>query len=86
MISTLKELKEFLESKQIPIKSYNGWQLVIGKSTWGMAHDVLYCNREPVTKKEILTDKQFLDELNVQIAIADTADKIDTLQDIVNAD
>jgi hypothetical protein len=41
---------------------------------------------ETYTKKEILTDKQFLNELNVQIAIADTADKIDTIQDIVNAD
>jgi len=38
------------------------------------------------TSKEVLTDDQFLNELNVQIAIADTVDKIDTIQDIVNAD
>ena len=38
------------------------------------------------TKQEVLTDSQFLNELNVQIAIADTVDKIDTLQDIVNTD
>ena len=41
---------------------------------------------ETYTKKEILTDQQFLNELNVQIAIADSVDKIDTLQDIVSAD
>lgn len=41
---------------------------------------------ETYTKKEVLSDTQFLNELNVQIAIADNVDKIDTLQDIVNAD
>jgi len=38
------------------------------------------------TSKEVLTDDQFLNELNVQIAVADSVDKIDTLQEIVNAD
>ena len=51
---SLSELKAFLESKQIQIKSYNGWQIVIGNDTWGMSNDVIYCNKDPVTKKEIL--------------------------------
>jgi hypothetical protein len=38
------------------------------------------------TKSEVLSDEQFLNELNVQIAVADSVDKIDTLQEIVNAD
>ena len=38
------------------------------------------------TSKEVLSDDQFLNELNVQIAVADSVDKIDTLQEIVNAD
>jgi hypothetical protein len=38
------------------------------------------------TKSETLTDDQLINELNVQIAIADSVDKIDTLKEIVNAD
>jgi hypothetical protein len=55
---SLNELKQFLESKAIKIKFYNGWKLLVGKDTWGMAHDVLYCNNEPVHKKEILVRAQ----------------------------
>ena len=51
---TLNELKQFLESKEIKIKFYNGWKMIVGKDTWGMAHDILYCNSEPVHKKEVL--------------------------------
>ena len=55
---TLVELKQFLESKQIHVKSYNGWQLVVGKETWGMINDVYYCGNTPVAKKEILKTAQ----------------------------
>jgi hypothetical protein len=55
---SLNELKQFLESKAIKIKFYNGWKLIVGKDTWGMAHDILYCNSEPVHKKEILVRAQ----------------------------
>jgi hypothetical protein len=55
---SLAELRDFLESKEIKIKSYNGWQIVVGKETWGMAHDVIYCGAEPVAKKEILNRAQ----------------------------
>ena len=55
---SLNELKQFLESKHIKIKFYNGWKLIVGKDTWGMAHDILYCNSEPVQKKEVLVRAQ----------------------------
>ena len=55
---TLNELKQFLESKEIKIKFYNGWKMIVGKDTWGMAHDILYCNSEPVHKKEVLVRAQ----------------------------
>ena len=55
---SLRELRDFLETKEIKVKSYNGWQLIVGKETWGMAHDVIYCGSEPVTKKEILNRAQ----------------------------
>jgi hypothetical protein len=55
---SLNELKQFLESKAIKIKFYNGWKLIVGKDTWGMAHDILYCNSEPVHKKEVLVRAQ----------------------------
>jgi hypothetical protein len=57
-MNNLVELKNFLESKEIRVKSYNGWQLVIGNDTWGMINDVYYCNSEPVPKKEILNRAQ----------------------------
>jgi len=57
-VHTLNELKQFLESKAIKIKFYNGWKLIVGKDTWGMAHDILYCNSEPVHKKEVLVRAQ----------------------------
>ena len=55
---TLLELKDFLESKEIKVKSYSGWQLVVGNDTWGMLNDVYYCNNDPVPKKEILSRAQ----------------------------
>lgn len=55
---SLVEFKQFLESKEIAVKSYNGWQLVIGSSTWGIINDVFYCNGEPIPKKEILNQAQ----------------------------
>lgn len=60
---SLNELKQLLESKEIKIKFYNGWKLIVGKDTWGMAHDILYCNSEPVHKKEVLVRaKQSIEE------------------------
>lgn len=69
---SLSELKNFLESKQVKVKSYNGWQLVVGKSNWGLLSDVFYCDSQPVPKKEILKqaqkcieeDKQNVSEVN----------------------
>ena len=51
---SLTDLRDFLESKEIKVKSYNGWQLVVGKDVWGMSHDAIYCNGELIPKKEIL--------------------------------
>ena len=55
---TLLDLKDFLESKQIKVKSYTGWQLVVGNDTWGMLNDVYYCNDDAVPKKDILVRVQ----------------------------
>ena len=60
---SLSELKVYLESKQIKVKSYNGWRLVVGRDNWGMVNDVIYCNDEPVHKKQILVRaKQSIEE------------------------
>lgn len=37
---SLSELRDFLLSKEIEIKEFNGWMLKVGKDTWIMYHDV----------------------------------------------
>jgi len=49
---SLKELNDFLASKEIEIKEFNGWYLKVGKDTWTMAHDVFYRNGMPQSLKE----------------------------------
>lgn len=49
---SLKELNDFLVSKEIEVKEYGGWYLKIGKDTWTMAHDVFYRNGNPQSLKE----------------------------------
>ena len=49
---SLKELKDFLISKDIEIKEFGGWYLIVGKDNWTMAHDVFYRNGFPQSLKE----------------------------------
>lgn len=54
-MNSLYDLKKYLESKKIKIKSYNGWQLCVGSDSWTLSLDVLYCNGEVVNKKDIVS-------------------------------
>ena len=51
-MNSLSELKEFLLSKEIEIKEFNGWSLKVGKDTWVMDHGILYRNGMPQSLKE----------------------------------
>ncbi len=51
---TLFELKQMFENKQITIKEYNGWKLILGNGDdWGLAFDEYMVNNQVVTRKEI---------------------------------
>jgi len=49
---SLRELNDFLISKEIEIKEFGGWYLKVGKDTWTMSHDVFYRNGLPQSLKE----------------------------------
>ena len=51
-MNSLSELKEFLISKEIEIKEFNGWSLKVGKDTWVMDHGLLYRNGVPQSLRE----------------------------------
>jgi hypothetical protein len=51
-MNSLSELKEFLISKEIEIKEFNGWSLKVGKDTWLMNHGIFYKNGMPQSLKE----------------------------------
>jgi len=57
-MDSLSDLKKFFVDNEVPIKAFHGYELVIGKDKWGMAHGVLYCNGEAVNRK----DKKFFAE------------------------
>ena len=56
-MDSLSDLKKYLLDNDVQIKSSTGYSLVVGRDKWGMAHGVLYCNGEPVNRKE---EKKFL--------------------------
>jgi hypothetical protein len=43
-MNSLSELKEFLVSKEIHIKEFNGWSLKVGKDVWTMTSGEYYKN------------------------------------------
>ena len=43
---SLTELRDFLASKEIEIKEFNGWRLIVGKDIWTMLQDSFYKNNE----------------------------------------
>jgi hypothetical protein len=49
---SLKELNDFLISKEIEVKEFGGWYLKVGKDTWTMAHDCFYKNGNAQSLKE----------------------------------
>ncbi len=49
---SLSELKNFLISREIEIKEFNGWLLKVGKDTWTMTNDIFYRNGTPQSLKE----------------------------------
>jgi hypothetical protein len=49
---SLKELNDFLTSKEIEVKEFGGWYLKVGKDTWTMAHDIFYRNGTAQSLKE----------------------------------
>jgi hypothetical protein len=49
---SLKELNDFLVSKEIQVKEFAGWYLKVGKDTWTMAHDCFYRNGNIQSLKE----------------------------------
>jgi len=49
---SLKELNDFMISKEIEVKEFGGWYLKVGKDTWTMAHDVFHRNGHPQSLKE----------------------------------
>jgi hypothetical protein len=49
---SLRELNDFLTSKEIEIKEFGGWYLKVGKDTWTITHDVFYRNGMPQSLKE----------------------------------
>jgi hypothetical protein len=49
---SLRELNDFMVSKEIEIKEFGGWYIKVGKDTWTMAHDVFYRNGLPQSLRE----------------------------------
>jgi hypothetical protein len=57
-MDSLSDLKKFFVDNEVPIKAFHGYELVVSKDKWVMAHGVLYCNGEAVNRK----DKNFFAE------------------------
>ena len=55
-MNSLSELKDFLVNNQIQIKSFDGWQLKVGKDLWTMLDGKYHRNGIP----QSLKDKSFL--------------------------
>jgi hypothetical protein len=51
-MNSLSELRDFLVSKEIEIKEFNGWLLKVDKDTWVLDHGVFYKNGYPQSLKE----------------------------------
>ena len=51
-MNSLSELRDFLVSKEIEIKEFNGWLLKVDKDTWVLDHGVFYKNGYPQNLKE----------------------------------
>jgi hypothetical protein len=49
---SLRELNDFLVSKEIEVKEFGGWYLKVGRDTWTMTHDVFYRNGNPQSLRE----------------------------------
>lgn len=56
---SLKELNDFLISKQIVVKEFSGWYLKVGRDTWTLCQDVFYRNNEPI---KTLKDKTIFEK------------------------
>ena len=51
-MNSLSELKDFFVNNQIQIKSFDGWQLKVGKDLWTMHDGVYYRNNLPQSLKD----------------------------------
>jgi hypothetical protein len=51
-MNSLSELRDFLVSKEIEIKEFNGWLLKVDKDTWVLDHGIFYKNGYPQNLKE----------------------------------
>ena len=51
-MNSLSELRDFLVSKEIVIKQFNGWSLKVGKDTWTLSDGVFYKNNQPQNVKQ----------------------------------
>jgi hypothetical protein len=49
---SLAELRDFLLSKEINVKEFNGWQLKVGKDVWTLNQDDFYLNGEKQSLKQ----------------------------------
>ena len=56
-MDSLSDLKRYLIDNDVQIKSFTGHTLIVGGDIWGMLNGVLYCNGEPIDRKE---EKKFL--------------------------
>jgi hypothetical protein len=63
-MNSLSELNQFFQSNSVAVKQFNGWNLIVGKDTWTMAHDVLYCNKQPYNKKDL---KNYLEKVQKNV-------------------
>jgi hypothetical protein len=50
-MDSLTDLKKLLLDNEVQIKSFSGYELIVGKDKWGMAHGVFYCNGEAISHK-----------------------------------
>ena len=51
-MNSLSDLRDFYSNQQIPIKKFNGYNLIIGKDVWTMAHGQYYCNSVHTNPKD----------------------------------
>ena len=54
---TLTELQSYFAEQGIASRKYNGFQIIVGKDIWGLAHGDFYCNNVVTNPK----DKKLLD-------------------------